>query len=119
MFLSDPADGRNGARGMVRFDDDGASVTTIFADAADLSTPIHEGAHVFINDLIRVAADRRTLAATEAGQADMTAARLVDVGDILREAGVLERAYDRVRQDPLGGEPDEVPAVFRPGASRP
>lgn len=47
----------SGARGMVRFDDGGASVTTIFADAADLSTPIHEGAHVFINDLIRVVAD--------------------------------------------------------------
>ena len=47
------------------------------------------------NDALRkamTAADRRTLAAaTEAGQADMTAARAVDVGEALREAGVVER----------------------------
>lgn len=49
---SDPAS----ARGMVQFRADGSSVTSIFAGASDLSTPIHEGAHIFINDLIRVVA---------------------------------------------------------------
>lgn len=49
---SDPAN----ARGMVQFRADGSSVTSIFAGASDLSTPIHEGAHIFINDLIRVVA---------------------------------------------------------------
>lgn len=44
-------------RGAVSFDPDGKSVTSIFKDASDLSTPIHEGAHVFINDLIRVVMD--------------------------------------------------------------
>lgn len=41
-------------RGAASFGPDGKSVTSIFKDASDLSTPIHEGAHVFINDLIRV-----------------------------------------------------------------
>ncbi|WP_300907591.1 hypothetical protein [uncultured Desulfovibrio sp.] len=49
---SDPSS----ARGMVQFRADGSSVTSIFAGASDLSTPIHEGAHIFINDLIRVVA---------------------------------------------------------------
>ena len=44
-------------RGAVSFGPDGKSVTSIFKDASDLSTPIHEGAHVFINDLIRVVMD--------------------------------------------------------------
>lgn len=44
-------------RGAVSFGPDGRSVTSIFKDASDLSTPIHEGAHVFINDLIRVVMD--------------------------------------------------------------
>ena len=44
-------------RGAISFGPDGRSVTSIFKDASDLSTPIHEGAHVFINDLIRVVMD--------------------------------------------------------------
>lgn len=70
------------------------------------------------NDALRgtlTAGDRRALAAaTDAALDDIAAARPVDVGEALREAGVLERAYDRVRQDPLGGEPDEVLAAIRP-----
>lgn len=44
-------------RGAVSFGPSGKSVTSIFKDASDPSTPIHEGAHVFINDLIRVVMD--------------------------------------------------------------
>ena len=46
-----------GSRGAVSFGASGDSITSIFKDASDPSTPIHEGAHVFINDLIRVVAD--------------------------------------------------------------
>lgn len=46
-----------GSRGAVSFGASGDSITTIIKDASDPSTPIHEGAHVFINDLIRVVAD--------------------------------------------------------------
>lgn len=46
-----------GSRGAVSFGASGDSITSIFKDASDQSTPIHEGAHVFINDLIRVVAD--------------------------------------------------------------
>lgn len=49
-------------RGAVTFGPDGKSVTSIFKDASDLSTPIHEGAHVFINDLIRVVMDSGRMA---------------------------------------------------------
>ncbi|WP_304473492.1 hypothetical protein [uncultured Desulfovibrio sp.] len=51
-----PCSDPSSARGMVQFRADGSSVTSIFAGASDLSTPIHEGAHIFINDLIRVVA---------------------------------------------------------------
>lgn len=44
-------------RGAVSFTSSGKSITSIFKDASDPSTPIHEGAHVFINDLIRVVMD--------------------------------------------------------------
>ncbi|MDR3357555.1 MAG: hypothetical protein LBN96_01585, partial [Desulfovibrio sp.] len=43
-------------RGQVSFDGTGGSVTSFF-ESADLSTPIHESAHVFVNDLIRVVMD--------------------------------------------------------------
>ncbi|MDR3357554.1 MAG: hypothetical protein LBN96_01580, partial [Desulfovibrio sp.] len=46
----------SGARGAVSFDASGGSVTSFF-ESADLSTPIHESAHVFVNDLIRVVMD--------------------------------------------------------------
>lgn len=46
-----------GSRGAVSFGASGDSITSIFKDASDPSTPIHEGAHIFINDLIRVVAD--------------------------------------------------------------
>ncbi|MDR2819133.1 MAG: hypothetical protein LBB60_01175 [Desulfovibrio sp.] len=51
LSLNSPA-----PRGSVTFGHDGQSLTRIFA-SADLSTPIHEGAHVFINDLTRVVED--------------------------------------------------------------
>lgn len=44
-------------RGAVSFGPSGKSITSIFQEASDPSTPIHEGAHVFINDLIRVVMD--------------------------------------------------------------
>ena len=56
LFQAADADPAN-ARGAASFGPDGRSVTSIFKDASDLSTPIHEGAHVFINDLIRVVMD--------------------------------------------------------------
>lgn len=44
-------------RGAVSFGPSGKSITSIFQEASDPSTPIHEGAHVFINDLIRIVMD--------------------------------------------------------------
>lgn len=49
-------------RGAVSFGPSGKSITSIFKDASDPSTPIHEGAHVFINDLIRVVMDGSRIA---------------------------------------------------------
>jgi hypothetical protein len=46
----------SGARGSVSFMPGGRSITRIFNNS-DLSTPIHEAAHVFINDLTQVVDD--------------------------------------------------------------
>ncbi|MDR2488736.1 MAG: hypothetical protein LBD42_04515 [Desulfovibrio sp.] len=48
--------GPSGPRGAVSFNDNGQSLIRIF-ESANLSTPIHESAHVFVNDLIRVVMD--------------------------------------------------------------
>ncbi|HJA78945.1 MAG TPA: hypothetical protein H9784_05155 [Candidatus Desulfovibrio intestinavium] len=98
----------------------GAEAVPGTLEAAEAVGPLPESppARNADNDALRgtlTAGDRRTLAAaTDAALDDIAAARPVDVGEALREAGVLERAYDRVRQDPLGGEPDEVLAAIRP-----
>ena len=43
---------------------------------------------------------------------DLSAGRPVDVGPVLRESQALGRAYDTVRDNPLGGPPDEVLATL-------
>jgi len=59
--------------------------------------------------------DKRDAArAVEKALDDITAGRPVDVGPVLRESQALGRAYDTVRDNPLGGPPDEVLAVLTP-----
>lgn len=63
-------------------------------------------------DVVRagtVGLDRRDLMrAQEKAIADVTEGRPVDVGQVLRESQALGHAYDIVRDNPLGGPPDEV-----------
>lgn len=57
--------------------------------------------------------DKRDAArATEKALDDITAGRPVDVGPVLRESQALGRAYDTVRDNPLGGPPDEILATL-------
>ncbi len=63
-------------------------------------------------DLLRqgwAAGDRRAVAdAAALGMEDLADGRPVDVAAALRESKALERAYDAVLRDPLGGSPDDV-----------
>lgn len=53
--------------------------------------------------------DKRDAArAVEKALSDFSAGRPVDVGPVLRESQALGRAYDTVRENPLGGPADEV-----------
>ncbi|MBQ9406947.1 MAG: hypothetical protein IJU37_09485, partial [Desulfovibrio sp.] len=48
----------------------------------------------------------------EKALSDLVTGEPVDVGPVLRESEALGRAYDLVREDPLGGPPNEIMAVL-------
>ncbi|MBQ9406944.1 MAG: hypothetical protein IJU37_09470, partial [Desulfovibrio sp.] len=50
----------------------------------------------------------------EKALSDLVTGEPVDVGPVLRESEALSRAYDLVRDDPLGGDPNEVLATLTP-----
>lgn len=93
-----------GSRGAVSFGASGDSITSIFKDASDPSTPIHEGAHVFINDLIRVVADDGRMLETDfhqrisANNADATAGTIDEKLRKRRERAITQ-AYETRRRN--------------------
>ena len=92
-----------GSRGAVSFGASGDSVTSIFKDASDPSTPIHEGAHVFINDLIRVVADGGSMLETDfhqrisANNADAKAGKIDESLRKRRERAITQNYETRRR----------------------
>ena len=92
-----------GSRGAVSFGASGDSITSIFKDASDPSTPIHEGAHVFIHDLIRVVADDGRILETDfhqrisANNADATAGTIDEKLRKRRERAITQNYETRRR----------------------
>jgi hypothetical protein len=78
-------------RGAVSFDSTGASITHLF-NASDLSTPIHEASHIFLNDLLRVSAQAET--SSNHGLAREDVATLVDNANAQRESFTAATGMD-------------------------
>ncbi|RHH25673.1 hypothetical protein DW219_02015 [Desulfovibrio sp. AM18-2] len=107
-------------RGSVSFGLDGRSVTTIFEGTADPSTPIHEGAHVFINDLIRVVMDGGRIA-EQRYASDFTATNQdTSIDDSLRRRrqDALTRKWNRHKNGLLQARKDLEVLVENANAQR-
>lgn len=111
---------QSAARGAVSFDASGASVLSIFEGAANLSTPIHESAHIFINDLIRVVADGWRIAEQRYTQDYMAVQNDAGIDDVLkqRRQRILLKRWNRHKMGIIRAREDLSALVDNANAQR-